>query len=121
MKTATENLLIAFNVKKGETPTTRDGKPDNYFITGFLSEDEYKRALDEAWASDRNLIKTSEFLFDHVLLSDSTIMSTSDYLDAVHGYGSGKPSAAIKRIINNTIYDFDLKRAKSEVSWYGNH
>jgi hypothetical protein len=117
----TTTIKIAYNVSKGETPTTRDGRPDNYFLVGFFTEDDYKKALDEAWASDRNLIKTEKFLDDHVLLRDSTIITTSDYLDALHGYGIVRPSLAIKRIINNNIYDFDLKQAKSEVLWYENH
>ena len=120
MKTP-KNLILAQNVKKGETPTTRDGLADNYFLVGFLSDEDYNSALDKAWSNDRNLIKTDEFLQDHVLLSNATIMNTSNYLDAIHGFGSGKPANAVKRIIKKEIYDFDLEVAKSEVLWYGNH
>ena len=116
-----KTLIVAQNVKKGETPTTRNGAPDNYFLVGFLSEEHYKKSLDHAWSNNRNLIKTQVFLWDHVLLSDSRIISTADYLDEIHGVGNNlKLAKPVKRIIKKGMYDFDLERAKKEVIWFGN-
>lgn len=117
-------MFTAIRYPKGEHPTSRDGRPDNYHFVAFENKKKFEAAVAESTAA----LKPHRFHSpDYVVFSDNRIVSTSDYLDNNIAFSDlceplPTPVYRVKEYSLRLDWSEEqLQAARREVTWVHNH